>query len=76
MPRYKNYVSEVMCANCRKIKRIKIPIGDKIENMFCPHCGMGELHHPTYFFTPDFYYNKLYPNIVRRIAKSNLTPIK
>ena len=59
MTKYDNYISQAMCANCRKLKRIKIPIGHKIEDVACPHCGLMELHHPRYFFTDDFYYNKL-----------------
>ena len=59
MTRYANYISRVMCANCRKMDRIKIPVGRKIEDRYCHHCGLKELHHLKYFFTDDFYYNKM-----------------
>ena len=52
-PRYLQYVSEVMCCNCRLKTRIRIPIGKKIEEMTCPKCGLSGLHHPSYFERPS-----------------------
>ena len=48
MTRYENYISKVMCTNCRYRGRIKIPVGKAIEAMLCPKCGLKELHHPSY----------------------------
>lgn len=49
MARYFNYISKVMCHNCRYQARIKIPVGRAIEQIQCPRCGNKELHHPSYF---------------------------
>ncbi len=49
MKRYLNYISEVMCANCRNRARIKIPTNVPIGNKRCPKCGLRELHLPSYF---------------------------
>ena len=47
--KYSNYISRVMCSNCRHETRIKIPHMRRIEEMLCPKCGLKELHHPHYF---------------------------
>ena len=47
--RYLNYISYVMCGNCRYLGKLKIPIYTEITKVDCPRCGMGELHHPSYF---------------------------
>ena len=47
--RYLNYIAEVMCKNCRKRARIKVPTGTQIDSARCPRCGMKNLHHPSYF---------------------------
>ena len=49
MSRYENYISTVMCANCRKKVRIKIPRETLIEDVRCTKCGLYELHRPSYF---------------------------
>ncbi|GAH62837.1 unnamed protein product [marine sediment metagenome] len=49
MARYLNYISKVMCGNCRYKGRIKIPVGLAIEQIPCPKCELKELHHPSYF---------------------------
>ena len=49
MNRYYNYLANVMCSNCHKRRRIKIPVGKPIDSMPCPSCGMKYLHHPSYF---------------------------
>lgn len=47
--RYLNYISKVICGNCRYRARIKIPTNVPIEDIRCPKCGLRELHHPGYF---------------------------
>ena len=57
MRRYQNYISRIMCGQCRYQARIKIPIGMRIEEIPCPKCGLKELHHPSYFLPtshPDY----------------------
>lgn len=43
MRRYKNYITEVTCFNCRNQMRIKIPIWQKVADTPCPKCGTKEL---------------------------------
>ena len=49
MKRYANYVAEVMCSNCRKRGRIRIPVNTPIDSCPCPRCNLKMLHHPSYF---------------------------
>lgn len=54
MAKYSNYIAQVTCANCRKMARIKIPVGRKIEDTICHHCGLKELHYSGYFVLPAY----------------------
>ncbi len=47
--KYLNYISKVICRQCRFKARIKIPYMDKIEEVRCPKCGLMELRHPSFF---------------------------
>lgn len=40
---HKSYITKVTCFNCRKQQRIKIPIGERVLDHLCPHCGTKQL---------------------------------
>ena len=41
--KYENYIAKVTCYNCRRMMRIKIPVGVEIASHPCPKCGTKEL---------------------------------